>query len=90
MKIQVQKTYKPDNIKKSERKFRKKRKTKLVRLSEKWHRQLKMMSLASCNTISKRLDRMCELFFKQNPELRVPTDKQAYTMTSCHDSISRR
>lgn len=88
MEIQVQKAFDPIYIKKKDgkkmlrkrsKKFHKQRKTKLVRLSEKWHQQLKMMNLSNCNTISKRADRMCELFFRQNPELRVPTSKQTYT-----------
>lgn len=64
---------------KSAKKFRKKRKTKLVRLSEKWHKHVKDMPDESGRTISKRLDRMCELFFKHNPELRVHTSKPTYT-----------
>ena len=79
MEIQVQKNHKFDDSKKNLRKFNKKRQTKLVRLSAQWHRQLKLMEMANSNTISKRLDRMCELFFKHNPELRVPRGKQKYT-----------
>jgi hypothetical protein len=56
--------------------FRRVRRTKLVRISTKWHRQLKMMEMKKMNTISQRIDYMCELFFKHNPELRVPESVQ--------------
>lgn len=47
--------------------FRTKRVTKLVRISSKWYGQVKNMDSKKLPTMSKRLDFICEVFFKNNP-----------------------
>lgn len=88
MEIQIQKAFNPVYTKDKNGKkmlrihkkvLHKKRVTRLVRLSAKWHWQLKMMEMPNRKTISRRLDQVCELFFKHNPGLKVPIGKPVYT-----------
>lgn len=53
-------------LKQRERKFRKRRTTKLVRISEELHVRVKSLAKEKRKTMSKQLDLICRMFFKND------------------------
>lgn len=64
MQWKKQKVEAEKELRKSRRQFKEKRRTRLVRLSERWHNKIKSAEIKNYATMSKKLDYICKLFFK--------------------------